>query len=141
MASLPHHLIAQAIDTAPLNRGLVGSDWLTYQGNVPVTFDNGDIMLFDNEGDDVYQAHVLFQSRGRKAIEHVREAFEIMFNEYGCSLIFGMVPDFRRDVKMLARWSGMRSAGERWASEGPGLPDTKFELFVLSKFQRKVARS
>lgn len=131
--ALPNHIIAEAIDTAPLNRGLVGTDWLAREGNVPVTFDNGDIMLFDTEGDHIYQVHVLFQSHGRKAIEHARKSFEIMFTEHDCSLIFGLVPEFRRDVAMLARWAGLRSAGVRWTPEG------NCELFVLSKFQWKVA--
>lgn len=136
-----HQIIAEAIDTAPLNRGLKGADWLARPENIPVTFGGGDIMLFDGEGEGVYQAHVLFNSRGRKAIENVRNAFRLMFLGHDAKLIFGMVPDFRRDVKMLARWTGMRSAGERWASEGPGLPDTKFELFILSRAQWKVANS
>ena len=136
---LPNETVAEAIDTAPLNRGLKGIDWLATEGNIPVTFDNGDVALFDNEGDGIFQIHLLFKSRGRTAIEHVREATRIMFTERGASMIFGLVPDFRRDVKLIGRWAGYRSAGERWASEGPGLPDTKFELFVLSKFQWKVA--
>jgi hypothetical protein len=133
MASSPHQIIANAIDTAPLNRGLKGVDWLARPGNTPVTFDNGDVALFDDEGDGVYQVHFLFQSHGRKAIEHAREAFKIMFTEHGASLIFGLVPDFRRDVKLLARWAGGKSAGLRPTSEGP------CELFVLSKFMWKVA--
>jgi hypothetical protein len=132
--------IIEAIDTAPLNRGLKGADWLARPGNVPVTFDTGDVVLFDHEGDGAYQVHVLFKSRGREAIEHIHEAFRRMFVEHDCTLIFGMVPDFRRDVKLLARWTGMRSAGERWASEGPGLANVKFELFILSKAQWKVAQ-
>jgi hypothetical protein len=128
-----YHLIATAIDTAPLNRGLKGVDWLAREGNIPVTFDNGDVTLFDDEGDGIYQVHFLFQSRGRKAIEHARESFRIMFTEHECRLIFGLVPDFRRDVKMLARWAGGHSAGMRETSEG------LCELFVLSKFQWKVA--
>jgi hypothetical protein len=133
--ALPNRQIAEAIDTAPLNRGLKGADWLKHSRNVPVTFDNGDIVLFDDEGDNIYQVHFLFQSRGRKAIEHARESFKIMFTEHGCDLIFGLVPDFRRDVKMLARWAGGHSRGLRSTSEGP------CELFVLSKFQWKVANS
>lgn len=131
--ALPNHFIAEAIDTAPLNRGLVGADWLARPGNVPVTFENGDIALFDHEGDGAYQVHFLFQSRGRKAIEHARKSFSIMFTEHGATLILGLVPDFRRDVAMLARWAGGHSAGMRDTSEGP------CELFVLSKFQWKVA--
>lgn len=133
MASSPDHIIAAAIDTAPLNRGLKGADWLAQPGNIPVTFANGDVVLFDDEGDGVYQIHVLFVSRGRVAIELAREAIRRMFTEHGANLIFGLVPDFRRDVKLLARWTGMRSAGVRWTPEG------SCELFVLSKSQWKVA--
>lgn len=130
---LPNSKIAEAIDTAPLNRGLKGADWLAFEGNVPVTFENGDIVLFDNEGDGVYSIHVLFQGRGRCAIDHAREAISRIFSGHGATLIMGMVPSFRRDVKLLARWVGMRSCGMRPTSCGP------CELFVLSKFQWKVA--
>lgn len=132
MASSPHHIIARAIDTAPLNRGLKGADWLAHSGNIAVTFDNGDVVLFDFEGDGVYAIHVLFVGRGRTAIEHAREAICRMFADHGATLIMGLVPDFRPDVKLLARWTGMRSAGMRRTSRGP------CELFVLSKFQWKV---
>lgn len=124
--TLPPEIIAQAIDNAPLNRGLRGDDWLASEGNVPVTFDNGDIALFDDEGEGIYQVHFLFVGRGREAIDHAREAFRVMFADYGAKLIFGMVPDFRRDVKLLARWAGGKSAGMRQTDEGP------CELFILS---------
>lgn len=137
--ALPQHIVALAIDTAPLNRGLKGADWLAFKGNIPITFDNGDVVLFDDEGDSTYEIHVLFTGRGREAINHARESFQTMFTQHGARLIFGLVPDFRRDVKLLARWAGMKSAGYRWAPEGPGLSYTKFELFVLSKFMWKVA--
>lgn len=124
MPTLQH--IAAAIDAAPLNRGLVGADWLASEGNIPVTFDNGDIALFDDEGDGNYQVHFLFVSRGREAIRHARAAFRTMFIEHGAKLIFGLVPNFRRDVKLLARWAGGKFAGRRETSEGP------CELYVLS---------
>lgn len=118
--------IAEAIDASPLNRGLRGVDWLATAGNIPITFDNGDIVLFDHEGNFDYQVHVLLQSRGKKAIENIRKAFRIMFTQHGAELIFGLVPDFRRDVKMMARWTGMRFAGKRRTPEGV------CELYVLS---------
>lgn len=131
--ALPNRQIAEAIDTAPLNRGLKGVDWLARPGNIPITFDNGNVVLFDDEGDGAYQVHFLFPCRGAKAIDQIREAFKTMFTEHGASLIFGLVPDFRRDVKLLARWVGGKSSGMRSTSEGP------CELFVLSKFMWKVA--
>jgi hypothetical protein len=118
--------VAEAIDNSPLNRGLSGAVWLASAGNIPVAFDNGDIALFDHEGGRDYQVHFLFQSRGREAIEHARESFRIMFTQHDAELIFGLVPDFRRDVKLLARWAGGKFAGKRTTSEGV------CELYVLS---------
>lgn len=121
----PAHII-NAIDESPLNRGLSGAAWLASPGNVPITFENGDIALFDYEGNKVYQIHLLFNSRGRQAIDHVREATRQMMVDYGAEVIFGMVPDFRRDVKMLGRWAGYKFAGKRQTPEGV------CELFVIS---------
>ncbi len=122
-----HQHIITAIDTAPLNRGLSGAAWLANDRNVPIVFENGDIALFDYEDEGTYQVHFLFESRGRQAVEHAKQSFADMFTKHGASLIFGLVPDFRRDVKLLARWAGGRSQGIRQTSEGP------CELFVLSK--------
>jgi len=124
--NLPAEIVAQAIDGSPLNRGISGSDWLASDDNIPVTFEDGDIALFEHEGDNVYEGHLLFKSRGRKAIERAREAFRIMFTRHQAEVIFGLVPDFRRDAKLLVRWTGAKSAGIRQTSEGP------CELFVLS---------
>ncbi len=118
--------VIQAIDTSPLNRGLSGAAWVARPGNVPITFDNGDVALFDDEGDGTFEVHFLFESRGRQAIQHARESFRRMFTDHGAKLIFGLVPDFRRDVKLLARWAGGRSVGKRATSNGV------CELFVLS---------
>jgi len=128
--------IITAINNSPLNRGLDGAAWLSNAGNIPITFDNGDIALFDDEGEGIYQVHVLFNSRGREAINRVREAFRQMFADHNAGMIFGMVPDFRRDVKMLARWVGCKSAGLRATSEGP------CELFIMSSMQwRRICLS
>jgi len=118
--------VINAINNSPLNRGLDGRAWLSTPGNIAITFTNGDVTLFDDEGDKIYQVHVLFQSRGRKAIDHVKQAFRRMFDDHEAKMIFAMVPDFRRDVKLLARWVGCKSAGLRQTSEGP------CELFVMS---------
>jgi hypothetical protein len=119
-------IIIDAINAAPLNRGLSGVDWLAHGGNVPIVM-GADIALFDNEGDSNYQVHFLFVSRGKAAVAAAKEAFRQMFENYGADLIFGLVPDFRRDVKMLARWAGGKMVGVRETPYGP------CELFVLSK--------
>lgn len=131
--TLSSEIIAQKIDEAPLNRGLRGSDWLNTPGNVPVTFDNGDIALFDDEGDRCYQVHFLFAARGRKAIEHAREAFRIMFVEHSAELIFGLTPIGLRHARIFNRWIGGKSAGIRSTAEG------LCELFVMSRIMWKGA--
>lgn len=118
--------IIDAIDASPLNRGLSGRDWLAHGGNVPIVMGD-DITLFDDEGEGVYQVHFLFASRGKAAIIAAKEAFRQMFENYGADLIFGLVPNFRRDVKMLARWTGGKFAGVRETPFGP------CDLFVLSR--------
>lgn len=118
--------IISAIDASPLNRGLSGEAWLSHEANVPIVMGE-DVALFDDEGDCIYQVHFLFVSRGKAAVASARESFRQMFENYGAELIFGMVPDFRRDVKMLARFAGGKSAGMRNTEFGP------CELFVLSK--------
>jgi hypothetical protein len=118
--------IINAIDASPLNRGLSGAAWIEHGGNVPIVMGDN-IALFDDEGDSIYQVHVLFVSRGRAAVASLREALRQMFENYGADLIFGLVPDFRREVKLLARWAGMKFVRTRETSEG------LCELFVLSK--------
>lgn len=130
--TLPAEIIARAIDTSPLNRGLRGADWLAYEGNVPVTFDNGDIALFDYEGHGAYQVHFLFNARGRVAIDHAREALRIMFEEHDAEIIFGLTPTHLRHARIFNRWIGGKSAGIR------SMPDGPCELFVLSNIMWKA---
>lgn len=125
--------IIAAIDASPLNRGLRGVDWIAHEGNIPVVLGD-DIALFDDEGEATYQVHFLFASRGKAAVASAKESFKQMFVNHGAELIFGLVPDFRRDVKMLARWAGGKCMGTRTTPEGD------CELFVLSKEMWSAAR-
>lgn len=118
--------IIEAIAASPLNRGLDGRAWLADSANIPIVMGE-DIALFDDEGDDVYQVHFLFASRGRAALASARESFDRMFEDHGAELIFGLVPNFRRDVKLLSRWAGGAFVGKRDTSEGV------CELYVLSR--------
>lgn len=119
-------IIIEAIETAPLNRGLRGADWLARGGNVPIVLGD-DVALFDYEGENTYQVHFLFTSRGRAAVASAREAFRQIFEDHGAQLIFGMVPDGMPHAKIMARWAGGRFAGKRNTVDGV------CELFVLSR--------
>ena len=118
--------IAKAIDESPLNRGISGADWLAVPGNLPIA-SGADISLFEAEGDGVYEMHVLYASRGRPAIDAAKAAIDQLFSDREAELVFAMVPDFRRDVKMLARWAGMKFGGKRNTAHG------LCDLFVLPR--------
>jgi len=111
------------------NLDVSGEDWLSTPGNVAIVLPNDDIALFDDNEDEqgVYQGHLLFKSRGREAIESAKECFRRMFADHGASVIYGLIPPDRRDVKLLLRWAGAKSRGERYTVHG------LVELFVLSK--------
>jgi hypothetical protein len=118
--------IIAAIDNSPLNRGLRGADWLASPGNIPILIED-DIALFDAEGGGTYQIHVLFRSSGKTARDRIKSIFSEMFEDRGADLIMGLAPDFRRDVKLMARWTGMKPIGKRATDHGI------CELYVLSK--------
>lgn len=126
--------IITAIDSSPLNRGLSGAVWLAEPGNIAIVKEAGgatDIALFDDEGDGTYEMHVLFHSRGRAAIDTAKEAMRRMFVDHGANLIFAKVPEIRPDVKLFARWIGMKYTGYRDTIYGP------CQLFVLSREMQK----
>lgn len=131
--ALPAPTIADAIDNAPYNMGVKGMDWLRNPLNVPVSFDNGDVVIFDHMEGFVWQIHVLLKSRGRQAIQNIKESIRRMFDYYGAKMIMGLAPDFRRDVKIMARWVGFHSAGIKQTGGGP------CEMFVLSRDMWKAA--
>jgi len=100
--------IIHAIDSSPLNRGLRGVDWLSDDRNHAFVEDD-DVVLFDYERGGVYAVHVLLESRGRKAIDVIRRAFTDLFEQRSdAKILLGMVPLFRHDVKIMARWCGMK---------------------------------
>jgi hypothetical protein len=81
-----HQIIAQAIDTAPLNRGLKGADWLAFDGEHSHRVGRGRRHAFRlSEGDGIYEIHVLYVSRGREAINQASKRSGSMFEEHGAT--------------------------------------------------------
>lgn len=112
-----------------MNRGLRGADWLLTPGNIAITFDSGNIALFDDHYCGEYEIHLIFTKEVNvgQSLADVREAFRRMFTEHGAELIFGLPPAARREVQLFGRWAGMASAGNRQTIDGP------CALFVLSR--------
>lgn len=130
----PQH-IAEAIDKSPLNRGISGADWLASKGNIPIELSNGDIALFDDEGDGVYEGHYFFTSRGKEAVASARDILRLMFTQHDARVIFGMVPAGRREVGFITRRIGFKFIGPRHTPEG------WCDLFVLprTRYFRSIA--
>ena len=121
-----NHIVSDAIDNSPLNRGLNGCDWVADKRNVAIV-DDDDITLFDYEAPGIYQVHFLYHARGKEAIKQAKAAFSEMFRDHGATVLFGLAPDFRRDVKLMGRWLGGTFSGLRSTSDGP------CELYTLTK--------
>lgn len=119
------------------NLDVDGGQWLSTPGNIAIVLPNQDIALFDDNEDDgnVYQGHLVFKSRGKDAIESAKECFRRMFCDHGAEVIYGLISPDRRDVKLLLRWAGAKSRGERYTVHG------LVELFVLSKEMWKGSHS
>jgi hypothetical protein len=101
-------IIIDAIDQSPLNQGLRGCDWIADERNHAFV-EGQDVVLFDYENSGVYAVHVLLESRGRKAIGAIKRAFTDLFEQRpDANIILGLVPLFRHDVKLMARWCGMK---------------------------------
>lgn len=118
--------IIDAINGSPLNRGLSGAAWVSEPGNISIRRGR-DISLFDFEAHGIYQMHVLYRSRGRDAQRAANDALASIFNLYDAEMVFVLIPDFRRDVKMLARWTGFKFIGKRWTACG------LCEFFIMTK--------
>lgn len=121
-------IIAKAIDESPLNRGLRGVDWIAEPGNIAFV-EGDDVVLFDRDSDGIFEIHVLLASRGKAAIECVNRALGMMFRDRGAEIIFGMVPEHRRDVAIMARWCKLKFIKNiSWLGD-------RVELFQITKEQ------
>jgi len=102
--------IAILIDESPMNRGLRGADWVGDEGNRAICL-NGNVMLFEPCGPN-FEFHWLKTATGaRQIILDTREAMRQVFSETQAPMIFGLIPDNRRDSKTMARWVGAQSKG------------------------------
>lgn len=110
--------IIYEIDNSPLRRDKSGYEWLCEPGNVALLEDD-DLALFDYLGNNQYAVHLFFESRGRDAIERLRDFMRQMFTEYGAHMLFGYIPVERRDVAYVAAQAGAIYAGKRNTPFGP----------------------
>lgn len=120
--------ISALINESPMNRGMDGAAWMANPLNIAKSNRHGDVFLFEYDEPGIYQFHWLrMRSKGSKAINRTRAALAEVFRETGAKVIFGLVPDDRRDSKLMARWIGATSHGMVDTEHGP------CELFIMTK--------
>lgn len=117
--------LAQAIASSPFNRGLTAEEWLADPLHVLIER-GGDFGLFEPEGEGLWNAHWLFRSRGRAALEAARDMFRELFDVRGAISVSGLTPIECRHGRMFNRWLGCRSQGIIETEHGP------CEIFIMT---------
>lgn len=111
--------IAALIDASPMNRGMVGADWLSDPANIAIEM-HGNVMLFERDGEYLFQFHWLaLDTKGRQAINDTREAMRRVFRDTGVRAIYGFVSYSLRESALMARWIGARYCGSLNTQYGP----------------------
>lgn len=103
--------IIEAIDQSPYNRGLDGATWLREATSHPIVFKNGDVLLFNDLGNRIFDVHFLFDTaRGRAALDQAKVGFGTMFQR-GAMALTGLVPLDNHKARIFCRLLGCRSVG------------------------------
>lgn len=129
--------VAHLIDSSPMNRGMVGERWLRRPGNIALSSDYGDVVLFDRAASGVYEFHWLRVSSGqgvRSVVNWTLDCIDQVFRDTGCQLMFGLVPDDRRDSRMMARLIGSKFLGKVPTEHG------LCQMFIMTREMREGAK-
>lgn len=111
--------IIYEIDHSPLNRGMTGIEWVCDPRNIAILVGDEDLVLFDYLAPGQYAIHLFLESRGAEAVKAVRAAEASMYRDHDAKMLFAYVPDFRKDVAVIARYAGWHYAGTRESNFGP----------------------
>lgn len=75
-------------------------------------------------GPGIYEIHLVFAVRGRKAMDLLARMIARMCDQHGARMFWAAIPIESRHVRMFARLAGFRSEGSLPFADGPK------ELFV-----------
>jgi hypothetical protein len=105
-------------------------EWLSDPSNIVLENGFGDLAVFEYgvQAKKVYSGHYFFKSRGKAAIKAGKFFLDELFNScYNVSILIGMVPIERKDVKWMTRQLGFTSYGIETAR------GNQYELFIITK--------
>lgn len=119
--------IAALIDNSPMNRGMIGARWVEDPLHISKTI-AGNTMLFELEPEGLVHFHWLdTKTPGRAAIDATREAMLQVLDETNAGTIYGLVPAFRKDSALMARWIGARYCGDIETDKG------RCQIFIITR--------
>jgi len=126
--------IAKLIDGSPMNRGMNAAVWLDAPGNHALASSAGDVLLFETVNETLMEFHWLRTvSAARGVIDWTLACADLLFQRTTCRIMYGLVPDDRRDSRLMARWIGAQFIGKQQT------PNGLCQIFILTYDMRKRA--
>jgi len=120
---MTHQEISDLIDKSPMNRGMVGADWLSDPDNVAIEA-HGNVMLFEKQADGVYEFHWLHTATsGKQAVRDTRVAIREMFKR-GAHTLYGLTPADNVQARIMVRAIGAKIEGRFMTDDGPVILST-----------------
>lgn len=103
--------ISDLIDRSPMNRGMNGKAWLANYQNIAIE-KHGNVFLFERESQQAFEFHwLVLETKSRQAIRDTQDAMREVFETTNAQVIFGFVPNERRESALMARWVGAKFCG------------------------------
>lgn len=110
--------------------GLDPESWIANPNNIALTDGEGNFNLLEYVKPGMYTGHVFYVSRGKKAIELMKEALDKTFSEYPVEVIVGLTPIEKVGARWLSRKVGFKGHGIIKTIIGP------CEVFIMTKESR-----
>lgn len=115
--------ISVLIDQSPMNRGLVGAEWMANPDNVAVEA-HGNVMLFQFHAPGIYEFHWLHTATsGKQAVRDTRAAIREMFQR-GAHTLYGLTPADNVQARIMVRAIGAKIEGRFMTDDGPVILST-----------------
>lgn len=128
-------MIRRTADPAEVERlaGVDLTDFLAEPMHVCLV-DDGSVAFFAWRGPGIFELHVWFAVKGRKALDLLAAMLDLMQREHDAHLFWAMIPLENRPTRLFARLMGWKSLGDREDRFGPK------ELFVSETCQCRLSQ-
>lgn len=109
--------ISVLIDTSPMNRGMVGAEWMADPRNIAIEA-HGNVVLFEYHADGIYEFHWLHTATsGKQAVRDTKAAIREMFRR-GAQVLYGLTPADNLQARLMVRAIGAKVEGRFMTEDG-----------------------